>query len=120
MTSLDYWLAQHTGRGEWTPYLETISVCVIVACCVLCFVTIWIQARPDRWMVFQFILSVIGGILFILAWNAGPGAHPLGQEGRLVPILAVVAGYWFNKAVMFCIIWARFGGPAARSMRLLD
>lgn len=85
------------------------------------FVAMWIQARPDRWMVFQFVVSVIGGGLFVLTWNTvGPGAHPLGSEGQLLPVFALIAGYWFNKTVMFIIIWARFGLASARSMKMLD
>ena len=83
-------------------------------------VPMWRSARPDRWMASQFILSVAGGILFMVAWNTF--THPLGkddQSGKALPYVAVVAGYWFNKSIMFCIVWARFGLPAARSMRLL-
>jgi hypothetical protein len=82
------------------------------------FVAIWIQARPDRWMVFQFVVSVVGGGLFMLAWHAGPGT--LGSSDQALPIVAVVAGYWFNKGIMYCIFWARFGRASARSMKMLD
>jgi hypothetical protein len=69
-------------------------------------------------MAFQFIVSVTGGILFVLAWYSY--TKPFGDADKTVPILALIAGYWFNKGVMFCIIWARFGRAAARSMRMLD
>jgi hypothetical protein len=93
---------------------DILGFCVIVAV----FVAICIRARPDRWSVFQFIVSVIGAILFMVAWHAGPGT--LGSSDAALPILAVVVGYWVNKGVMFLIIWARFGRASARSMRLLD
>jgi hypothetical protein len=83
-------------------------------------VLMWRAARPDRWMASQFILSVAGGILFMVSWNTFVGPMKTTQSGQFLVYVAVVAGYWFNKSIMFCIVWVRFDLTAARSMRLLD
>lgn len=116
-TPLNAWLTQQTGLPIDGHSWDVLCAPVLVAM----FLTVVIRARPNGWEIFQFIISVIGGILFVVAWNTvGPGAHPFGQEGQLLPIFALIAGYWFNKTIMFCIIWARFGFASARSMRMLD
>ena len=79
----------------------------------------WRSARPDRWMASQFILSVTGGILFMVAWNVVIGPVKTTQSGQFLVYIAVFAGYWFNKSIMFCVVWTRHDLTVARSMRLL-
>ncbi len=69
----------------------------------------------DRWMAFQFTLSVAAGVLAMwwdgYLWGARPGEKGLTLWGFIV-------GLAVSRAVMFLIVWARYGWAAARSMRM--
>ena len=66
----------------------------------------------DGWMVFQFVLSCVVGIWAASeAWKADPTNPANIWVGFIVGLLV-------TRAVMFLVVWPRFGWKAATSMRL--
>jgi hypothetical protein len=70
------------------------------------------------WTAFQFTISVLAGSFAIwwdgYLWGTGHG------NGIGLTLWGFIVGLSVTRGVMFLITWARFGLPAARSMRMLD
>ena len=72
-------------------------------------------------MAFQFIVSVVSGSWAMWYSDRWDDIHGLQHGNRLANLLwGLLFGYFAMRAVMFLIIWCRFGWKAARGMRLLD
>lgn len=67
----------------------------------------------DGWMIFQFCVSVAAGSVAL--WWDDHQSTP-GQGGSV--LWGFVVGLFAARAVMFPIVWARFGWASARSMRM--
>lgn len=70
------------------------------------------QPWPDRWMVFQFAVSVVVGC-FVYSWDQRTAPTSSGST-----LAGLIAGFLVARGMMFLIIWARFGWTAARSMSM--
>ncbi len=67
---------------------------------------------PSLWMLFQYAVSVVAGALAITY----AGSHDPDNHGNL--LFGFFAGLIAARAVMFLIVWARFGWASARSMSM--
>lgn len=73
------------------------------------------------WMAFQLALGIGSGSWYMWFCDHYDDLHGMSHGSRRASVLGgFIFGLLVTKAVMFLIVWCRFGWKAARGMRLLD
>lgn len=73
------------------------------------------------WMAFQLVIGIVSGSWAMWYSDHFDDVHGLHHGGRrALTLWGFIFGMLVTRAVMFLIVWCRFGWSAARGMRLLD